>query len=83
MTAMDKRVLTLSHQAQAQGIAVEKVLRDAISTRENLTAAIIATMKDLTPEHRRWVEEFKEIIVTEMAGLATVYAGDGGIIAAV
>lgn len=27
--------------------------------------------------------KFKEIIVTEMAGLATVYAGDGGIIAAV
>ena len=66
MTAMDKRVLALSHQAQAQGIAVEKVLRDAISTRENLTAAIIATMKDLTPEHRRWVEEFKEIIVKGM-----------------
>ena len=66
MTAMDKRVLALSHQAQAQGIAVEKVLRDAISTRGNLTAVIIATMKDLTPEHRRWVEEFKEIIVKGM-----------------
>ena len=42
------------------------------------------------PERAQYVKEkfeqtakFKEIIVTEMAGLATVYAGDGGIIAAV
>ena len=63
MTAVDKRILALSHQTQAQGIDAEKVLRDAMTTRGNLTAAIIATMKDLTPEHRRWVEEFKQIIV--------------------
>ena len=62
MTAMDKRVLALSHQAQAQGIDVEKVLRDAIITRNGLIATVKATLKDLTPERKRAVEEYAQAL---------------------
>ena len=77
---------------QARGIQkalqrmVEIVVKEAGTTEDKrLTIAHCNA-----PERAQYVKEkfeqtakFKEIIVTEMAGLATVYAGDGGIIAAV
>ena len=77
---------------QARGIQkalqrmVEIVVKEAGNTEEKrLTIAHCNA-----PERAQYVKEkfeqtakFKEIIVTETAGLATVYAGDGGIIAAV
>ena len=48
-----------------------------------LAAGMPLGAQNLVKEKFEQTAKFKEIIVTEMAGLATVYAGDGGIIAAV
>ena len=63
MDAKEKRIMELAKQAQAQGIDVEKALRDAMITRKSLTAAIMATFQTLTPERKQWTEECKWAIV--------------------
>lgn len=62
MTQKEKHIMELARQAQAQGIDVEKALQDALTTRNGLTAAIVATLKDLTPDRKRWVEECAQAI---------------------
>ena len=56
MTQKEKRIIQLARQAQAQGIDVEKALQDAMTTRNGLTAAIMATLKTLTPDRQRYVK---------------------------
>ena len=63
MTQKEKRIIELARQAQAQGIDVEKALQDAITARNGLTSAIMATFQTLTPERKQWTEECKRAIV--------------------
>lgn len=62
MTQKEKRIIELARQAQVQGIDVEKALQDAITTRNGLTAAIVAALKDLTPDRQCWVKECAQAI---------------------
>ena len=62
MTQKEKRIIQLARQAQAQGIDVEKALQDAMTTRNGLTAAIMATLKTLTPDRQRYVKECAQAI---------------------
>ena len=60
MTQKEKRIIQLARQAQ--GIDVEKALQDAMTTRNGLTAAIMATLKTLTPDRQRYVKECAQAI---------------------
>ena len=62
MTQKEKRIIELARQAQVQGIDVEKALQDSITTRNGLTAAIVAALKDLTPDRQCWVKECAQAI---------------------
>lgn len=62
MTQKEKHIMELARQAQVQGIDVEKALQDAITTRNGLTAAIVAALKDLTPDRQCWVKECAQAI---------------------
>ena len=77
-------------QARGMNKALDKMIQDVIAKTKNCENRVLAISHCNCPERAKAVKEkiekiakFKKIIVTDTAGVSTMYANDGGVIIAV
>ena len=77
-------------QARGMNKALDKMIQDVIAKTKNSENRVLAISHCNCPERAKAVKEkiekiakFKKIIVTDTAGVSTMYANDGGVIIAV
>ena len=77
-------------QARGMNKALDKMIQNVIAKTKNCENRVLAISHCNCPERARAVKEkleklakFKKIIITDTAGVSTMYANDGGVIIAV
>ena len=77
-------------QARGMNKALDKMIQNVIAKTKNCENRVLAISHCNCPERAKAVKEkieklakFKKIIVTDTAGVSTMYANDGGVIIAV
>lgn len=90
MGASDDGLIIQLDQARGIERALKKMMQYVVENTKNLEQKILSISHVNCLERAKWVKEellklakFKDIVITETAGVATLYANDGGIIVAV
>lgn len=90
MSATDEGIIIQLDQARGMERAMRKMFKYIVECTKNIEEKILTISHVNCLERAQWVRDelfklakFKEIFITETAGVATLYANDGGIIIAV
>lgn len=90
MSATDDGVIIQLDQARGMERSIKKMIAYIAENTKNIEQKILAISHVNCPERAKWVKEeimkiakFKDITIADTAGVATLYANDGGIIIAV
>ena len=90
MSATDDGVIIQLDQARGMERSLKKMIDYIVSNTKNIEERILAISHVNCLERAKWVKEeimkvakFKDITIADTAGVATLYANDGGIIIAV
>jgi len=90
MSATDEGIIIQLDQARGMERAMRKMFKYIVERTKNIEEKILTISHVNCLERAQWVRDelfklakFKDIFITETAGVATLYANDGGIIIAV
>ncbi len=90
MSASDEGVIIKLDQARGTQKALTKMMSIITEATKNASSKVLSISHCNCLERAEWVKEeinklikFKDITITDMAGVSTLYANDGGIIIAV
>lgn len=90
MAATDEGLITQLGQARGMERSLKKMIEIIVQNTKNIEEKVLAISHVNCLERAMWVKEeilklakFKDITVADTAGVATLYANDGGIIVAV
>lgn len=90
MSATDEGVIIQLDQARGMERSMKKMIEYIVTNTKNIEQKILAISHVNCIERAMWVKEeimkrakFKDITIADTAGVATLYANDGGIIIAV
>ena len=87
--AGDRGVIVKVDQARGMTKALQRMCDHAVRSVEDTRERVLVIAHCNCPERARFVKEemekrgsFRDVVITETAGVATVYANDGGIVIA-